>query len=107
MRLKSFIPLGLALALTGATQAEPPLIEAAKGRDWDAVRVLLDQGADAAVTALHVLTGLGQVGSSLILGFFRGLGFWWGAPLVIGAALVLMIGYTMFGLWLLSTPIAA
>ncbi|MCB0170879.1 MAG: MFS transporter [Anaerolineae bacterium] len=51
--------------------------------------------ADAAVTGLHVLTGLGQVGAALILGVFVGLGFWWGAPVVVGVALVLMMVFQL------------
>ncbi len=58
MRLRGFIPLGLAFALIGASQAEPPLIEAAKGGDWQAVRVLLDQGADASAAAPDGATAL-------------------------------------------------
>ncbi len=50
---------------------------------------------DAAITGLHVFTGMGQVGSSLLLGLFLSLGFWWGAPLTIGAALLLMIGFQL------------
>jgi fucose permease len=53
---------------------------------------LFQDRADAAVTGLHALIGMGQVCSSLILGLCLSLGFWWWAPLVIGAALVLMIG---------------
>ncbi|NJP04206.1 MAG: hypothetical protein HC837_00540 [Chloroflexaceae bacterium] len=34
--------------------------------------------ADAAVNALHVMAGVGQVGAALILSLFRDLGFWWG-----------------------------
>ncbi len=56
---------------------------------------LFQDRADAAITGLHVLTGIGQVGSALILGFFLSLGFWWGAPLAVGAALVLMIGFQL------------
>ena len=56
---------------------------------------LFQDRADVAVTGLHVLTGMGQVGSSLLLGLFLSLGFWWGAPLAIGAALVLMIGFQL------------
>ncbi len=56
---------------------------------------LFPQRADAAVTGLHVLTGLGQVGASLILGLFLGLGAWWGAPLTAAAALALMIGFQL------------
>ena len=51
--------------------------------------------ADAAVTGLHVLTGLGQVGAALTLGFFSGLGLWWGAPLSVGLALALMIAFQL------------
>lgn len=46
--------------------------------------------ADAAVTALHVLAGIGQTGASLVLNLFRTMGFWWGAPLTVAVALVLM-----------------
>ncbi len=56
---------------------------------------LFQDRADAAITGLHVLTGLGQVGSSLILGLFLSLGFWWGAPLAIGVALVLMMAFQL------------
>lgn len=50
---------------------------------------------DAAVMGLHVLTGLGQVGAPQALGLFTGLGFWWGAPMAIGAGLVLMITFQL------------
>jgi fucose permease len=56
---------------------------------------LFQDRADAAVSGLHASIGMGQVGSSLILGFFLSLGFWWWAPLVIGAALLLMIGFQL------------
>lgn len=46
---------------------------------------------DSAVTALHVLTGLGQVGASFVLSVFLMIGFWWGAPLAIGTALLLIL----------------
>ncbi len=53
------IPLGLALVLVGAGLADPPpLIEAAKGGDWEAVRTLLEQGADVTVTAPDGATAL-------------------------------------------------
>ncbi|NDJ35955.1 MAG: MFS transporter [Chloroflexi bacterium] len=45
---------------------------------------------DSAVTAIHVMTGTGQVGAALLLSFFLGVGSWWGAPLTIAAAVVLM-----------------
>ena len=53
------IPLGWALALVGAGGADPPpLIEAAKSGDWEAVVTLLEQGADATVTATDGATAL-------------------------------------------------
>lgn len=64
---------------------------------------LFQDRADAAVTGLHVLTGMGQVGSSLILGFFLSLGFWWGAPLAIGLTLFFMIGFQLLLPMKLST----
>lgn len=48
---------------------------------------------DSAVAGLHVLTGLGQVGASFVLGLFLMAGIWWGAPLAIGAALILIMIY--------------
>ena len=53
------LPLGLALVLVGASVADlPPLIEAAKVRDWEAVRSLVDQGADVTATAPDGATAL-------------------------------------------------
>ncbi|MBI4289383.1 MAG: MFS transporter [Chloroflexi bacterium] len=46
---------------------------------------------DAAVTGLHVLTGIGQVSAPQVLGLFTESGFWWGAAMAIGAGLTLMI----------------
>ena len=56
----TLIPLGLALVLVGAGVADPPppLIEAAKGGDWEAVGVLLEQGADVTATAPDGATAL-------------------------------------------------
>ena len=52
-------PLGLALVLVGASLADaPPLIEAAKGGNWEAVRTLLEQGADVTATAPDGATAL-------------------------------------------------
>lgn len=48
---------------------------------------------DSAVTAVHVMTGTGQVGAALILGFFRGLEAWWGAPLMVAALVGVMIAF--------------
>ena len=59
VRRRDLIPLGLALVLVGAGVADPPpLIEAAKGGDWEAVRVLLEQGADVTATAPDGATAL-------------------------------------------------
>ncbi len=53
------LPLGLALVLVGASVADlPPLIEAAKVRDWEAVRSLVDQGTDVTATAPDGATAL-------------------------------------------------
>ncbi len=56
---------------------------------------LFPDRADAAVTGLHVLTGMGQVGASLVLNLFLGLGMWWGAPLSVGIALALMLAFQL------------
>jgi len=58
-RHRGLIPLGLALVFLGAGTADPPpLIEAAKGGDWEAVRALLEQGADVTATAPDGATAL-------------------------------------------------
>ena len=59
----ALIPLGLALVLVGAGSGTgigdlPPLIEAAKSADWQAVQALLDQGTDVNTTALDGATAL-------------------------------------------------
>lgn len=48
---------------------------------------------DSAVTALHVMTGTGQMSVSLILSAFIGAGFWWGAPATIGLIIAAMLAY--------------
>ena len=59
VRRRGLIPLGLVLVLAGAGVADlPPLIEAAKGGDWEAVGVLLEQGTDVTVTAADGATAL-------------------------------------------------
>ena len=59
IRHRGLIQLGLALVLAGAGLADPPpLIEAAKGGDWEAVRVLLEQGEDVTATAPDGATAL-------------------------------------------------
>jgi fucose permease len=54
---------------------------------------------DSAVTAVHVMTGTGQVGAALILSLFVGLNLWWGAPLTIAVAVALMV------IFLLTLPL--
>ncbi|MEL7234741.1 MAG: MFS transporter, partial [Chloroflexota bacterium] len=46
---------------------------------------------DSAVTAIHVMTGTGQVGAALILSLFVGTGQWWGAPMAIAIAVGAML----------------
>jgi ankyrin repeat protein len=59
IRRRGLIPLGFALVLAGAGLADPPpLIEAAKVGDWEAVRALLDEGADVTATAPDGATAL-------------------------------------------------
>ena len=55
----TLLPFGFVLALLGAAVAElPPLLEAAKGADWAAVRTLLGEGADVTATASDGATAL-------------------------------------------------
>lgn len=65
VRFKGLTALGLALVFTAATTPTaggptdpPPLIDAAKSADWDAVRALLERGADANATAPDGATAL-------------------------------------------------
>lgn len=48
---------------------------------------------DSAVTAIHILTGTGQVGAALILSLFLGFDAWWGAPLTIAIVIMLMLAF--------------
>ena len=58
-RLSRLALLGLTSALVGSVAADlPPLIEAAKSRDWETVRILLERGADARATAPDGATAL-------------------------------------------------
>ncbi len=72
MRMRALFALGLASALVGAgvgdglgrgqglglEQSLPPLVKAAKNADWEAVRVLLEQGVDVNVAAADGTTAL-------------------------------------------------
>lgn len=52
---------------------------------------------NSAVTAAHIMTGLGQVGAALILSFFTAGGekidSWWGAPLTVALVVVGLIAF--------------
>lgn len=54
---------------------------------------LFPRQEDSAVTAIHVLTGTGQVGAALLLRFFTGLGTWYAAPLVIAVMIGAMLAF--------------
>ena len=57
--MHKLIPFCLALVLVGAGVADlPPLLEAAKVGDWEAVRSLVEQGADVTATAPDGATAL-------------------------------------------------
>jgi MFS transporter, FHS family, glucose/mannose:H+ symporter len=44
----------------------------------------------SAVTGLHILLGAGTASSSILLSYFSGLGYWWGAGWGMAAALLLL-----------------
>ncbi len=60
MRIRGLFTVALASALLGAGVGPglPPLVDAAKNADWEAVRVLLEQGADVNATAADGTTAL-------------------------------------------------
>ena len=60
MRLRAWFALGFAWALLGAGHAAhlPPLVDAAKNADWEAVAALLDQGSDVNTAAADGTTAL-------------------------------------------------
>ena len=64
LRMRGLLTLALTFALLGAGGAPgdgpglPPLVDAAKNADWEAVRVLIDQGADVNVAAADGTTAL-------------------------------------------------
>ena len=53
----------------------------------------------SAVTAMHILLGLGTASSALLLNLFYNNGFWWGAPTLVSS---LIIGLFFF---VLATPL--
>lgn len=52
----------------------------------------------SAVTSLHILLGLGTALSSVVLNFFSGLGYWWGAGVLAGSLFLLL------ALWMSPLP---
>lgn len=62
---------------------------------------------DSAVTAIHIMTGIGQVGAALLLNLFVGIDLWWGAPLAIAIAIVVMLAFQTAVPLRLSTERAA
>lgn len=48
---------------------------------------------DSAVTAIHVVTGTGQVAAALLLNYFQGIGRWWIGPLIILGVTLVMVAY--------------
>lgn len=50
---------------------------------------------DSAVTAIHIMTGIGQIGAALLLNAFSSVSLWWGAPLSILTAIMLMLVFQL------------
>ncbi|UII80317.1 sugar MFS transporter [Flagellimonas sp. CMM7] len=51
----------------------------------------------SAVTAMHIMLGLGTASAALFLNAFLEAGFWWGAPLVVAAV--------VFIIWIFTLPL--
>lgn len=49
----------------------------------------------SAVTAMHIMLGLGTATSALLLNYFLELDLWWVAPLVVGGIVLFMILFTL------------
>jgi ankyrin repeat protein len=58
MRYTRTLSLVLSLMVVGAVRPVPPIIEAARARDWEAVRMLVEQGTDVTVRAPDGATAL-------------------------------------------------
>ena len=56
---------------------------------------LFPNKSDSAVTAIHIMTGMGQIGAALLLNAFSAVSFWWGAPFCI----VVTIGGMLIFQW--------
>jgi len=48
-----------------------------------------------ALTALHTLMGLGASAASLVLTFFVGLKYWWGAPAMVVVIMTILVIFTL------------
>lgn len=49
----------------------------------------------SAVTAMHIMLGLGTASSAILLNYFHGTGHWWIAPTVVGAVILFMVFFTL------------
>lgn len=49
----------------------------------------------SAVTAMHIMLGLGTASAALFLDLFLKFGIWWGAPIAIAALIVVMIIFSL------------
>lgn len=49
----------------------------------------------SAVTAMHIMLGLGTASSAIVLNFFLEQGLWWIAPTVVGFVILAMLLFTM------------
>ncbi|MEM7552583.1 MAG: MFS transporter [Cyanobacteria bacterium P01_A01_bin.84] len=45
----------------------------------------------SAVTAMHIMLGLGTASSALLITFFAGYGLWWAAPMVVGVLSIFLL----------------
>lgn len=61
---------------------------------------LFPHKSDAALTALHGLTGIGQASAPLIIGLFHAFGYWWGAAIFM--AILWMIAI----IWIAVSPLS-
>ncbi|MGX1930978.1 MFS transporter [Flagellimonas sp. 2504JD4-2] len=50
----------------------------------------------SAVTAMHIMLGLGTASSAILLNTFMNLGFWWGAPALVTTFSLIMFFFTLF-----------
>ncbi len=50
----------------------------------------------SAVTAMHIMLGLGTASSAIVLNFFSNMGMWWGAPALVAFFALSMLFLTRF-----------